>query len=281
MFDVTVMCEVLEVSRSRFYEWRTRPPTPREVEDQRLADRIEQIHKDSGGTFGVPRITAELRFTHGWRVSRKRVARLMRERGLAGASRRPRTPRTTTRDRRQQAPPDRVGRVFTGYAIDRLWMADISYVPTWQGWLYLAVVVDAASRAVVGWSMADHLRTELPLAALDMALHRRRPEPGLIHHSDLGCQHLAERYQTRLDAHGLLASAGSPGACWDNAVVESFFATLKTECDRSVWATHQAARTDIYRFIEAFYNRRRRHSALAYLTPVEYDHQQLATLAAA
>lgn len=281
MFDVTVMCAVLEVSRSRFYEWCNRPPTPREAEDARLADRIEQIHQDSNHTFGAPRITAELRFTHGWRVGRKRVARLMRARGLAGASRRPRTPRTTTRDRRQQAPPDLVGRFFAGYDIDRLWMADLSYVPTRQGWLYLAVVLDAASRTVVGWSMADHLRTELPLAALDMALHRRRPAPGAIHHSDLGCQYLAERYQARLVAHGLRPSAGAPGACWDNAVVESFFATLKTETEVRVWPTHRAARTGLYRFIEAFYNQRRRHSALGYLTPAEYDHQQLATLAAA
>lgn len=278
---MTVMCAVLEVSRSRFYEWRNRPPTPREAEDACLADRIEQIHQDSNHTFGTPRITAELRFTHGWRVGRKRVARLMRARGLAGASRRPRTPRTTTRDRRQQAPPDLVGRFFAGYDVDRLWMADLSYVPTRQGWLYLAVVLDAASRTVVGWSMADHLRTELPVAALDMALHRRRPAPGAIHHSDLGCQYLAERYQARLAAHGLRPSAGAPGACWDNAVVESFFATLKTETDIRVWPTHRAARTGLYRFIEVFYNQRRRHSALGYLTPAEYDHQQLATLAAA
>ena len=270
-FPIALLCRVLGVSRAGYYAWRHRPPSARARADGEVTRRIHQIHAASRGTYGSPRVHAELCAT-GLPCGRRRVARLMRLAGLAGCQRRRRQPRTTFRDRRALPAPDLVQRAFRPVAPDRLWVADVTYVPTWEGWLYLAVVIDAWSRRVVGWAMADHLRTELVLAALDMALRRRRPAPGLVHHSDRGAQYTALAFGQRLRAAGLVASMGSVGDSYDNAVAESFFATLKVELlYRQPWPTHAAARSAIFEYTEAWYNRRRRHSTLGYLSPADYE----------
>ena len=273
--SVALLCRVLRVSTSGFYAWLQRPPSARARADAALTAEIRAIHQESRRTYGAPRVRAELR-ARGQAVARKRVARLMRTAGLAGRGRRP-FRRTTIADPAVQA-PDLVQRQFRPAAPDRLWLADITYVRTWEGWLYLAVILDAYSRRIVGWALADHLRTELATAALRMALATRRPGPGLIHHSDRGCQYTAAAYAALLDAHGIAQSLGRPGTCWDNAVPESFFATLKVELVyRHVWPTKREARTAIFEFIEGFYNRRRRHSTLGYLSPIDFEasHQEV------
>jgi putative transposase len=271
---IALLCRVLKVSRSGYYAWRDRPPSARAQADQRLTARIRQVHQASRGTYGSPRVQAELR-AGGERCTRKRVARLMRRAGLRGCHGQRRRVRTTVPDRAAAPAPDRVDRAFSPAQIeapDRLWVADISYVPTGEGWLYLAVVLDGFSRKVVGWAMADHLRTELPLDALEVALQARRPPPGLIHHTDRGCQYTALAFGQRLQAAGLLASMGAVGTCYDNAVAESFFATLKVELlHRQVWPTRAAAERAIFEYIAVWYNRQRRHSTLGYATPVEFE----------
>ena len=271
---VALSCRVLGVSRSGYYAWRRRSPSARARADDRLKERIRTVHQASRGTYGSPRIHIELRAT-GERCGRRRVARLMREVGLRGCHGRRCRVRMTTRDRQAVPAPDRVQRAFAPPAIgapDRLWVADISYVATREGWLYLAVVLDAFSRRVVGWATADHLRTELVLDALAMALRHRQPDAGLIHHSDHGCQYTSLAFGQRLQENGLLPSMGTIGDCFDNAVAESFFATLKVELlHRQVWLTQAAARLAIFEFIEVWYNRQRRHSTLGYVTPTEYE----------
>jgi putative transposase len=268
---VSRLCRVLGVSRAGFYAWQGRPPSPRAVADQALTSQIRQVHQRSRGTYGAPRVHAELRLERGIHVGRKRVARLMRAAGLVGCHRRRR--RGLTRRDPQAAPaPDLVGRRFTATAPNLVWTADITYVPTWQGWLYLAVVLDVYSRRVVGWAMAEHLRTELVIDALDMAIWNRRPTEGLVHHSDQGCQYSSLGFGRRLREAGLVASMGSVGDCYDNAVTESFFATLECELlDRTRFATRGQARTAVFDFIESFYNPRRRHSTLGYLSPAEFE----------
>ena len=262
---VATMCRVLGVSPSGYYAWRGRGPSPRTRRDEALREVICAIHEESHGTYGVPRVHAELA-ARGWRVSRKRVARLMREAGLAGVSRR-RGTRTTRGDASQRAAPDRVQRHFQAEAPDRLWVADITYVPTWAGFLYLAVVLDVFSRRVVGWSMANHLRTELVLNALNMALARRRPGP-VIHHSDQGVQYTSLAFGKRCREMGVIPSTGSVGDCFDNAMAESFFATLECELiDRRSFRTQAEARTALFQLLEGWYNTRWRHSALGYLSP--------------
>jgi putative transposase len=267
---VVRMCRLLGVSPSGFYAWRNRQPSARTQANVALTARIRLAHERSRGTYGSPRVHAELR--EAGPVGRKRVARLMRQAGLVGC--RPRGfRRTTVADPTTQA-EDLVKRDFRPTALDRLWVSDITYVRTDEGWLYLAAILDACSRRVVGWSLADHLRTELALDALDMALDRRRPAPDLIHHSDRGTQYLAHAYTARLTDRHLRQSVGSPGTCWDNAVAESFFATLKTELlHRQTWPTRRQARTAIFEYIEAFYNRQRRHSTLGYLSPEAFEHR--------
>jgi putative transposase len=283
-YPVSLLCRTLGVSRKAFYAWAERGPSARQRTDQELVDQITKIHRDSRGTYGAPRVHAELR-AHGVRVGRKRVARLMRTHGLVGCLRRRR--RGLTRpDPAATPPPDLVGRLFDPGAPDRTWFADISYVPTGEGWLYLAAVLDGCSRRVVGWAMAEHLRAELAVDALRMALERRQPAQGLICHSDRGSQYTAGVYAQALQAAGARQSMGRVATCFDNAACESFFATLKTELVHTrAWPTRQAARTAIYEYIEVFYNRRRRHSALDYLSPTEYEkthhQQQPATLVAA
>lgn len=284
VWPVTVMCEVLEVSRSGFYDWRGRGPSPRAQEDFELGELIELIHDDSGGTYGSPRIHRTLR-RMGVRVGKKRVERLMRQRGLEGVSGRKCSTKTTIRDPQARPAPDLVDRDFDVEAPDRLWCADLTYVPTDEGWLYCAVIVDAFSRRVVGWSMADHLRTELALDALDMALARREPSEGLIHHSDQGCQYTAAEYRQALEQAAIDESMGAVGCALDNALVESFISSLKVELvDRYRWPSRQAAKTAIFRWIEHTYNRCRLHSALNYRPPVEYEEafahsQSVATVA--
>ena len=268
-FAVTRMCQQLGVSPSGYYAWRTREPSVRECADQALENRIVEIHGQSRGTYGVPRIHAELA-ADGVRVGRKRVTRLMRRAGIEGVSRRRRT-WTTRRDRDARPAPDLVERDFHTPGPDQLWVADITYVPTWAGFLYLSVVIDAWSRRVVGWSMANHLRTELVLDALNMALGQRGAA-GVIHHSDQGCQYTSIAFGLRCRQAGVKPSMGSVGDCYDNAMAESFFATLECELlDRTRFATQAEARIAIFDFIEGFYNPSRRHSSLGYLSPIEFE----------
>ena len=264
------MCRVLEVSTSGYYAWRKRAVSQRSQEDALLTDRIRTIHTRSKGTYGAPRIHAELADEEGVRVGRKRVARLMRAASLQGVSRR-RRPRTTVRAVEAQPAPDLVERDFTTTGPDRLWVADITYVPTWSGFLYLSVVEDAWSRRIVGWSMASHLRTELVLDALDMAIRRRRPA-GVIHHSDQGTQYTSIAFGKRCREAGVRPSMGSAGDCYDNALCESFFATLECELlDRHHFRTRDEARRAVFEFLEGWYNPHRRHSALDYASPARYE----------
>jgi transposase InsO family protein len=280
-FSVVRLCRVLDVSTSGFYAWRQRPLSHHARTDAALSTRIHRVHLDSHCTYGAPRIHAELRDS-GTRVGKKRVARLMRRAGLAG--RNPKRFRRTTIPASTPGvqPPDLVQRDFRPQAPDRLWVADITYVRTWEGWLYLAVILDAFSRRVVGWALADHLRTELATAALHMALTTRQPTAGLIHHSDRGSQYLSAAYTGILTEHGLRSSVGRPGTCWDNAAAESFFATLKTELlHRATWPTRQHARSAIFAYLEGFYNRHRRHSTLGFRSPADFEaNYRAATLAA-
>jgi putative transposase len=271
-YPVTTLCRVLGVSSSGYYAWRKRAPSKRARANAALKSQIREIHEDSRGTYGSPRIHAELA-AEGERVGRNRVARLMREAGLEGASRR-RGTRTTRRDRDARPAPDLVERDFVAAGPDRLWVADITYVPTWAGFLYLAVVLDAWSRRVVGWSMATHLRTELVLEALNMALWQRRPE-AVVHHSDQGTQYTSIAFGLRCKEVGVRPSMGSAGDCFDNALCESFFATLECELlDRRRFRTQAEAKMAIFEFIEGWYNPHRRHSALDYESPINYERRQ-------
>ena len=269
MHPITTMCRVLGVSPGGYYARLKRPPSARAQADGELSARIAAIHRRSHATYGVPRVHAELR-AQGRQVGHKRVARLMSTAGLYGASRR-RWVTTTVRDRAAKPAPDLIERNFTVAAPNRLWVADISYIPTWAGFLYLAVVLDAFSRKIVGWAMETHLRTELVLAALNMALGQRRPGE-VIHHSDHGSQYTAFAFGKRCDEAGVRPSMGSVGDCFDNAMCESFFATLECELlDRRRFKTQIEARMAIFEFIEGWYNPHRRHSALDYLSPIDYE----------
>jgi len=263
------MCRVLEVSTSGYYAWRKRRLSRRAREDEALMKEIRQIHQRSKGTYGAPRIHAQLA-AKGTHVGCKRVARLMRAANLQGVSRR-KGPQTTCRQPGAQPAPDLVKRDFTATEPDQLWVADITHIATWTGWLYLAVVVDACSRRVVGWAMATHLRTELVLDALSMAIHQRHPQ-GVIHHSDQGSQYTSLAFGKRCQEAGLRPSMGSAGDCFDNAMCESFFATLECELlDRQSFRTSAEARLAIFQFIEGWYNPHRLHSALDYLSPIRYE----------
>ena len=273
-FRVATMARVLGVSTSWYYAWRPRPPAARAQADADLTVRVRAIHADSRGTYGAPRIHAELAEA-GVAVGRKRVARVMRTAGIAGVSRR-RGPRTTRRDVQVRPAPDRVERHFETDAPNRLWVADITYVPTLVGFLYLAIVLDVFSRRVVGWAMASHLRTELVVEALEMAVAQRRPE-AVIHHSDQGCQYTSLAFGARCREWDVALSMGSVGDCFDNAMAESFFATLECELlARTTLSTHAEARSAIFEFIEGWYNPRRRHSALGYVSPLEFERLQAA-----
>ena len=275
-----MLCRLLGVSRSGYYAWCRRPPSARAEADHVLGVRVRAIHARSRAGalwagYGVPRIHAELRAT-GLACGRKRIARLLRIAGLPGCHRRRGT--TTTRRGAESIPAvDRVQRDFTASAPNRLWVADITYIPTWMGFLYLAVVLDVFSRRIVGWAMTNgsplgSMRAELVVDALDMAIARRRPETGVIHHSDHGSQYTSLIFGQRLHDAGIVASRGSRGDCYDNALMESFFATVECELlDGRAFPTHRLARSALFDFIEGFYNTERRHSALGYCSPMDYE----------
>ncbi len=270
-FPITLLCRTLRVSRSGYYAWQQREPSARAVANEQLTEQIVVVHQQSRGTYGAPRVQAQLQVA-GQSVSRKRVARLMRLAGLAGTQRRRRV-RTTVADATAMPAPNLVRRQFQAQAPNQLWVGDLTYIPTDEGWLYLAVLLDVYSRRVVGWAMADHLRTDLALAALEMALHQRRPGSGqLVHHTDRGCQYTAAAYQARLATHGITVSMSRTADCFDNALAESFFGSLKRELvDDAHWPTRRAARTAIFDWLEVFYNRQRLHSALGYRSPAAFE----------
>ncbi len=271
-YPVATMCRVLGVSPGGYYAWRNRPTSTRALSDEVLTRRIRAIHesKESDGTYGAPRIHVAL-VEMKIRVSRNRVARLMREAGIRGVCRR-KWITTTVRSETGRPAPDLVERDFYSEKPNQLWISDITYVPTWAGFLYLAVVLDVFSRRIVGWSMQTHLRTELVLEALNMALARRGPSGGVIHHSDQGSQYTSIAFGKRCRTAGVRPSMGSVGDCYDNAMCESFFATLECELlDRRTFRTHAEARTQIFEFIEGRYNPLRRHSALDYMSPIGYE----------
>jgi putative transposase len=271
VFPIAAMARVLGVSEAGYHAWRRRPPSARAMRDEALLKRIRTVHATSRGTYGAPRVHAELR-AEGRSLGRKCVARLMRGAGLAGVSRR-RGTRTTRRDAEARPALDLVERDFTAERPDQLWVADITYIPTWTGFLYLAVVLDAFSRRIVGWAMANHLRADLVLAALDMAVGRRRPN-GVIHHSDQGSQYTSVAFGKRCAEAGVRPSMGSVGDAYDNAMAESFFATLECELlERRRFHSQAEARMAVFSYIEGWYNPSRRHSALGYLSPVSYEEQ--------
>jgi putative transposase len=275
--SVALMCRVLSLSRSGFYAWQKRPASERSLTDRRLRARIRALHVRSGGRYGSPRLHAALR-REGIRVSRKRVERLMRSAGLS-ALRRKRRPQTTL-PLPGLAAADLVQRDFSPPAANRLWVADITYVPSGEGWLYLAVVLDCYSRRVVGWSLRSDLQAELVVDALEMALARRRPQPGLIHHSDRGSQYLSLRFGRRCQQLGIDRSLAGTG--YDNAVSESFFASYKKELvHRRSFQTRREARSATFRYLEGFYNTVRLHSTLGYRPPAEYERMERAKTAKA
>lgn len=270
-FPVRLMCRVLSVCVSGFYAWRKRPPSERAQQDQRLLLSVRVAHERSGQTYGAPRVHRDLK-DEGTRVSKKRVARLMQEDGLV--ARRPRRyVHTTDSNHVDPIAPNLLDRKFAVSAeLDRVWVSDITYVPTRQGWLYLATVLDLASRRCIGWALGETLEVDLPIAALRMAIAARNPEPAVVHHSDRGSQYASTDYRALLGAHGMIASMSRKGNCWDNAVAESFFATIEFELImKHDWHTRDEARRTISRYIEIWYNRQRRHSTLGYVSPAEYE----------
>ncbi len=276
-FPISVMARVLGVSKAGYYAWLGRPASARSVADAALLRRVRTLHAGSRQTYGAPRIHAELRAA-GERHSRKRIARLMHQAGLVGASHRRGGPVTTRRDPRGRPAPDLVNRNFTACGPNQLWVADITFIPTAAGFLYLAIVLDAWSRKVVGWAMANHLRTELVLDALEMAIGQRRPR-NVIHHSDQGSQYTALAFGKRCREAGVRPSMGSIGDAYDNAMAESFFSTLECELlARYTFASQAEARLACFNYIEGWYNPLRRHSALGYCSPLafEKEHTQLA-----
>jgi putative transposase len=271
IFPVSTMARVLGVSRAGFYAWLNRPASEHAQADAALLKRIRTVHATARETYGSPRVHAELR-AGGEKHGRKRIARLMREAGLVGASRRRHGPVTTRRDKDARPAPDLVDRKFTAEGPNQLWVADITFVPTAVGFLYLAVVLDAWSRKIVGWAMATHLRAELVVDALQMAVGQRRPKSDVIHHSDQGSQYTSLAFGARCKEAGVRPSMGSVGDAYDNAMCESFFATLECELlDRRRFASQAEARVACFSFIEGFYNPVRLHSALGYRSPIRYE----------
>lgn len=281
-FPLSLMCRVLGVSRAGFYACRQRRQSARSLRDEQVRRKVCSIHAQSRATYGSPRVHAELR-AEGYGCSRKRVARLMRECGLRVKGRRPRRPQTTDSRHGDSMAANVLGRRFSveqAGGVNRVWCGDITYVPTREGWLYLAVLLDLGSRAVVGWAMKETLEASLASDALRMALVRRRPQRGLLHHTDRGSQYAAIEYREMLERRAVVASMSGRGNCYDNAVAESFFATLEWELIQvSDWQTRVEARRALFEYIECWYNRQRRHSSLGYLSPLEYE-QRLSSTAA-
>jgi len=271
IWPIRLQCSVLEVSPSGFYDWRHRGPSRRNVANQNLLQDIRRIHWNNGKRYGSPRVHAALR-AEGQKVSRKRIEKLMQINDLQALTKR--KVRITTTDSRHNLPiaPNVLDRNFGALSPNEKWLADITYIFTAEGWLYLAAILDLYSRKIVGWAMRDHMRTELPLAALTMAIQRQRPQSGLIHHSDRGSQYASGEYQQTLASAGITPSMSRKGNCWDNAPMESFFHTLKTELvyHRS-YQTKEEAKRDLFQYIEGYYNRLRIHSALRYKTPEQME----------
>jgi transposase InsO family protein len=265
-YPIGLLCKALDVSRPGYYAHTRRPTSKHAERDAALGAKIAAIHASSGKRYGCPRVHDELR-EEGERVSRKRVGRIMKEHDLRGKRRR-RYRVTTQSNHDFPIAPNVLARDFSATAPNQKWVGDITYIWTREGWLYLAVLIDLFSRRVVGWSMSDSLATDLPLRALHMAIQTRRPPRGLIHHTDRGCQYASAEYRAVLEQNGIVASMSRKGNCWDNAVAESFFATLKTELVRDIdFLRRDHARREVFAYIEGFYNRRRRHSALGYANP--------------
>ena len=269
-FPVTLMCKSLGVSKSGFYAWASRAESDRGKENKQLVAEIEKVHAKSRKTYGSPRVHVELQ-EEGFEVGRNRVARLMRESGIRARGKR-RYKKTTDSDHDLRIAPNALDRNFLVHAPNKAWAGDITYLWTSEGWMYLAVILDLFSRKVVGWAMADNMRTDLVLVALQQALSKRDPGDDLLHHSDRGSQYASKDYQAALDAHGIQCSMSRKANCWDNAVVESFFGTLKVELDaKDHWASRAEARYDVFEYIEVFYNRQRRHSYLGYVSPERFE----------
>jgi putative transposase len=277
-FPVRVMSRLLGVSASGFYAWKDRPLSKRAIEDIGLTAKIHAIHRRSGEAYGAPSIHAELADDHGICVGKKRVARLMQAAGIKGLAP-AKFVTTTVVDPEADRALDKVDRDFNAEGPDRLWVADITYVPTWSGFLYLAIVLDVWSRRIVGWAMANHLKSELVLDALEMALAQRRPE-SVIHHSDRGCQYTSYAFGKRCREAKVVPSMGSVGDAYDNAMAESFFATLEREViNRRTFKTQAEARMAIFTWLEGWYNPHRRHSSLGYLSPINYERKMIPSAA--
>jgi transposase InsO family protein len=270
-YPTDLACDVLEVSRSGYYAWCSRPVSARQQRHQQLAAKVQAVHVESRRIYGSPRVHRALEAS-GESVSENTVAKLMQEQGLRAKAKRKFVPRTTDSAHSQPIAPNLLDRQFAPSAPDRTWACDITYIPTDEGWLYLAGVIDIGSRRIVGWSMADHLRTDLVADAMEMALARRHPPAGLLHHSDRGVQYASDAYQTLLEGRQIAVSMSGSGDCWDNAVMESFWATLKTELvHHEHYATREQARRSIFEYIEVFYNRKRLHSSLGYVSPEAFE----------
>lgn len=269
---VSLLCSVLKVTRQGYYAWRRRSLSIRRFRDEELKPAILALYEKSRDTYGAPRITSRLRIEQDIRIGRKRAARLMRELGIRGCSRGMRKPRTTIPDSEAPVAPDLIGRDFTATRPDQKWLADITYIPTYEGWLFLAGINDVFSRKLVGWSMRDNLEAEIVADAIGMAVARRQPGDGVIHHSDRGSQYTSMLCGRTLKDAGIVQSMGSVGDPWDNAMMESAIGTVKAELvDRHVFRTRDQARLAVFDYIEAFYNPIRAHSALAYLSPDEHE----------
>lgn len=272
-WPISLMCRLLGVSRSGYYSWRRRPVSMRKMADKALMVAIKSVHQASRGVYGSLRVFWRLRQLQ-WRCSRKRVARLMRQSGLRGKRKRRFRPRTTHSNHALPIAPNLLNQDFSATVPNQKWVSDISYIDTAEGWLYLAVIIDLHSRKVVGWAMHKRIDRFLVLAALDMAVRSRKPAPGLIFHSDRGSQYASADFQNTLVAHGMVASMSGKGNCYDNAPVESWFASLKVECvDGIRYKSRKEARSSLFDYIEIFYNRQRLHSSLGYLSPLAYEQQ--------
>ena len=269
-FPIQAMCRVLGVSRSGYYAWRKREPSQRARENADMTATMKNLHQKSGGTYGSPRLHQAL-IKLGWRCGRHRVARLMKKHGLEGRTPR-RYLRTTQADGKRSVLPDLIQRDFSATQPNQKWVADVTYLATKEGWLYLAVVMDLYSRSIVGWSMQPYMTAELVCNALRMGVSNRHPPAELIHHSDRGSQYTSQAFQNLLTSQHMRPSVGRTGDCYDNAVMESFFASLKRECvQQRIFSTHRQAKSEVFKYIEVFYNRQRLHSTLGYLSPLEFE----------